>query len=168
MALLYIFAGLPGVGKTTLAQRLATAVEAAYVRVDTIEQALRDLCGIAVEGEGYRLGYRVASDNVHAGLSVVADSCNPWELTRREWEDVATMANVDFVNVEVTCSDPVEHRRRVETRRASIPNLQLPTWAQVQARDYHDWTVPRITLDTAACTPDESFAQLQSKLQARQ
>ena len=109
----------------------------------------------------------LAADNLRTGTSVVADSCNPWELTRREWEEVAALEQAEFVNIEVVCGDATEHRRRVETRTVSIPGLQLPTWAQVQAREYHDWTVPRIKLDTAGCTPDESFTQLQSQLQAR-
>ena len=96
---LYVFAGLPGSGKTTLAQLLARHLGAAYLRIDTIEQALRDLCSIAVQGEGYRLAYRVAADSLHVGVGVVADSCNPIELTRREWRDVATEAGARHVDV---------------------------------------------------------------------
>ncbi len=158
--MLYIFAGLPGAGKSALSQRLASHVHAVHLRIDTIEQGLRDLCGVSVEGEGYRLAYRIAADNLKLGLSVIADSCNPWELTRREWEGVATNLAVDFVNIEVVCSDKTEHRLRVETRPNSIPNLQPPTWRQVQARDYQAWTVPNIVVDTAGHSIDESFAQL--------
>jgi len=38
---LYIFAGLPASGKTTLAQLLAVELKAVHLRIDTIEQALR-------------------------------------------------------------------------------------------------------------------------------
>ena len=89
--MLFIFSGLPGSGKSTLAVALARQAGAVYVRVDTIEQALRDLCGVEVGGEGYQLAHRIALDNLRVGLSVVADSCNPIELTRREWERVALM-----------------------------------------------------------------------------
>ena len=51
-ATLYVFSGLPGTGKTALSQQLASRVKAVYLRIDTVEQALRDLCGIVVEGEG--------------------------------------------------------------------------------------------------------------------
>ena len=118
---LYIFAGLPGSGKTTLAQRLAQRLRCAYLRIDTVEQALRDLCSCDVQGEGYRLAYRVAADNLRLGVSVVADSCNPIELTRREWEHVAREAGARHVNIELICSDAVEHRRRVESRDATVP-----------------------------------------------
>jgi predicted kinase len=82
--MLYIFSGLPGTGKTTLSQKLAQHTSAVHIRIDTIEQGLRDLCSVNVVGEGYRLAYRIASDNLNLGISVVADSCNPINLTRKE------------------------------------------------------------------------------------
>lgn len=161
---LFIFSGLPGTGKTTLAQQLAADLRAVHLRIDTIEQAIRDLCDFPVEGEGYRLAYRVAADNLRLGLNVVADSCNPIELTRREWEGVAQAEEARFVNVEVVCSDRPEHRRRVENRANSIPNLKLPTWDEVIAREYHSWAVPRIEIDTAGTSSATSYKRLRSLL----
>jgi predicted kinase len=161
---LYILAGLPGSGKTTLAQLLARHLGAAYLRIDTIEQALRDLCAVKVEGEGYRLAYRVAADNLRLGLPVVADSCNPIELTRREWEGVARDAGARFVNVEVVCSDAREHRQRVETRASKVRGLKLPTWRDVTEREYHPWTVERVVVDTAGRSERECFDDLLASL----
>jgi predicted kinase len=157
--ILYIFSGLPGSGKSTLSQIVAHRVNAVYLRIDTLEQALRELCSVDVQGEGYRLSYRIATDNLRVGMSVVADSCNPIELTRREWEQVAWEAQADYVNIEVICSDAQEHRLRVETRLATVAGLRLPTWRDVENREYHDWTVDRIIIDTAkrsvmACVED--------------
>ena len=157
--ILYIFSGLPGSGKTTLSQIVAPCVNAVYLRIDTIEQALRELCSVDVQGEGYHLSYRIATDNLRVGMSVVADSCNPIELTRREWEQVAREVPADYLNIEVICSDVREHRRRVETRLATVAGLRLPTWSDVENREYHDWTVDRIIIDTAkrsamACVED--------------
>jgi len=147
-----------------LSQAVARQFEAVYLRIDTIEQGLRDLCSVDVQGEGYRLAYRIASDNLRLGRSVVADSCNPIELTRREWEQVAHASNADYVNVEVVCSDTHEHRRRVETRAAEVPGLRLPTWLEVEKREYHDWTADRITIDTAGRSAAECATDLLSKL----
>ena len=138
--------------------------KAAHLRIDTVEQALRELCGIAVEGEGYRLAYRLAADNLRLGLSVVADSCNPVELTRSEWEAVARNAQARCVNIEIICSDKHEHRRRVEARKATVAGLILPTWNEVERREYHDWTRERIVVDTARKTEDGCFDELLSKL----
>ncbi|MDH3642917.1 MAG: AAA family ATPase [Gammaproteobacteria bacterium] len=164
MATLYIFSGLPGSGKTTLAQKLATQTKAVYLRIDTIEQALRDLCGVSVEGEGYRLSYRVAADNLRLGMSVVADSCNPMELTRNEWEAVATDADAEYLNIEVVCSDASEHRQRVESRVSTIEGLRLPTWREVEDREYHPWATTRITIDTAGRTESQCFDELATLL----
>lgn len=161
---LYIFSGLPGSGKTTLSQLLAKKVGAAHVRVDTIEQALRDLCSIHVQGKGYRLAYRVASDILHAGVSVVADSCNPIELTRLEWEQVALVAGARYVNIEVICSNTTEHRNRVETRPSTIPGFKMPTWSDVESREYHEWTVERIVIGTADKTESQCLNALLSKI----
>lgn len=152
MSTLVIFAGLPGAGKTTLSRQLARHMHAVHLRIDTIEQGLRDLCGIEVEGEGYRMAYRIAQDNLRLGINVVADSCNTVSLSRREWEQVATEIGSNFVNVEVVCSDAAEHRRRIESRVSDVPGLKLPTWQDVENREYHDWLEDRIIIDTAGCS----------------
>ncbi len=109
------------------------------------------------------MAYRVAADNLRSGVSVVADSCNPIELTRREWERVALETRSRYVNIEVACSDATEHRRRVETRTVDVAGLTLPTWTDVEHREYDAWTVERIVIDSAkpltACL-DELLAEL--------
>ena len=137
--ILFIFSGLPGAGKTTLAQGLARETGAVYLRIDTIEQALRDLCQFKVEGEGYRLSYRVAKDNLLQGNSVIADCCNPIALTREEWQQVVLSVGARYINIEVYCSDESEHRFRVEHRMNTVANLVLPTWEAVQQRHYEPW-----------------------------
>lgn len=161
--ILYIFSGLPGTGKSTLAKRLARHTGAAYLRIDTIEQGLRDLCGTPVVDEGYRLAYRIARENLLVGVSVVADSCNPIGLTRRAWMAVAKETGSRFLNIEVVCSDSEDHRRRVETRPADVDGLKLPTWEDVLARNLEPWTEARITLDTANTPEDRSFRDLLSR-----
>ena len=164
---LYIFAGLPGTGKSTLAKAVSAQLNACYLRIDTIEQALRDLCACEVEGEGYRLAYRIAADNLREGQSVVADSCNPIELTRREWEDIAKRENADYVNIEVCCTDQILHKERVEKRATEIPGLILPMWQEVMDREYHDWTRERIVIDTAGKPVERSVQALLSLLRTK-
>jgi len=62
-----------------------------------------------VGGLGYMVGYRLAAENLGFGLSVVADSVNPWPLTRAAWRQAAE--GHPYLEVEVVCSDAAEHRR---------------------------------------------------------
>jgi predicted kinase len=160
----YIFSGLPGVGKTTLAKALSSRLKAVYLRVDTVEQGLIDLCNYQVEGEGYRLSYRVASDNLEIGNIVVSDSCNPISLTRREWQEVASTKGIPYTNIEVVCSDIEEHRNRIESRVTDIDGLILPNWQQVVEREYEQWESERVEVDTTSRKPEESVIELLGKL----
>ena len=150
-----------------VAQRLAEHLKAAYVRIDTVEQGLRDLCNASVEDEGYRLSYRILEDNLKLGISAIADSCNPVQITRIAWQGVATGSGAHYVNIEVSCSDPQEHRRRVENRQVSIANLRPPTWEQVQNRHYEPWADDVICIDTAGKSIDETFVELLEQLEER-
>ena len=163
--MLYIFGGLPGTGKSALARSLANEKAAVYLRIDTIEQALRE-SGSPVRGpEGYTIAYRLAEDNLHLGLSVVADSVNPLHVTRRAWREAAARAGAPFVEIEVICSDKTEHRARVESRSPDIPGCRLPTWEEVVQREYEPWDRERLVIDTAGRTIEESFAALRRELQ---
>lgn len=163
--MLVVMSGLPGVGKTTIARELARATRAVHVRVDSIEQALRD-AGLKVEGEGYSVAYAVAEDNLRLGRSVVADCVNPWPLTRTEWRSVADRAGVRAIDVEIVCSDVDEHKRRVEARTPDIRNHRLPTWSEVMTRDYREWNGERLVIDTARLNVEQSVRAILSVVSA--
>lgn len=153
--ILHVFAGLPGTGKSTLAQALATHLKATYLRIDTLEQALREVLKRPIQAEGYELAYALALDQLRLGLDVVADACNPIAATREAWARVAAQAGARLFCIEVICSDRAEHRRRVEQRTSTVPGLKLPSWQEVLDRDYEPWTSPRLVLDTAGkATPN--------------
>lgn len=160
--MLIVFGGLPGTGKTEIARELASRLGAVYLRIDSIEQAIRDFGGLArpLDDAGYRVAYALAADNLRIGRTVVADSVNPLSVTRDAWIDVARRACAPAVEVEVRCSDEAEHRRRVETRVTDIPGLALPDWEHVLSREYHPWTRDHIVIDTAGRSVDECVTRL--------
>jgi len=163
---LIIFAGLPGTGKTALANELTRRIDATYLRIDSIEQAMTNssLKINPTEDAGYLVGYAVAQDNLRMGRTVVADSVNPLELTRTAWLNAAKRAGCPGIEVEVVCSDSLEHRKRIETRTADISGMTLPTWQNVLDREYHPWNRDHIVIDTAGKSIKQSVDELLTRL----
>lgn len=159
--MLIVLAGLPGVGKTSIARELARLLRAVHIRIDSIEQAIRESSRAvaSVDDAGYRVGYAVAEDNLRLGHTVIADSVNPLPMTRHAWLSVATRAAVAAVEIEVVCSNEREHRRRVEQRLGSGP-----TWEEVVSRDYRAWDRECIVIDTADRTVEETVRMVRSAL----
>ena len=82
-------------GKSTIAHALLERWPAVYLRIDSIEQALRDV-GVLVAGQvgaaGYMAAYALARDQLLRGMSVLADCVNPLPVTREAWRAVARSA----------------------------------------------------------------------------
>lgn len=155
--MLIIFGGLPGTGKSTLARQLAERLGAVYLRIDTIERAIAaGNEAVPIGDEGYRVAYALAEDNLRLGHTVIGDSVNPLQITRNAWRSAAERAAVRAVEIEVFCSDQLEHRRRIETRVVDVP----VTWDEVVARRYEAWTGNHIAIDTAGQDIEQSFATL--------
>jgi predicted kinase len=166
--MLIVLGGLPATGKTTIARELAAAIGAVHVRVDSIEQAILEsrLAVNSIDDAGYRVGYAVAEDNLRLGRIVIADSVNPLPLTRDAWLRVANRAQVPAVEVEIECSDQVEHRRRVEDRFGDLPGLPALTWQDVLDREYHAWGREHLVIDTGARSVEQCVTLLRSALPA--
>lgn len=160
--MLIVFTGLPGTGKTTIAKDLAATTGALYLRVDTIEQAIRN-SGVLAQDVG-RSGYMVANElalsNLRIGLTVIVDCVNPVIESRMKWSDIASSAGVQLANIQVICSDLTEHQRRVETRAVDILGLVPPTWESVLNHEYEPWDEAPFCIDTALITSVQAVAMI--------
>jgi predicted kinase len=169
-AMLIALAGRPGTGKTTIARLLASRLGAAWLRIDTIEQALL-ASGVSPEvggiGDvGYRIAHGIAADTLRVGRSVVVDAVNPVEAARIAWLELAARAGVPGHLVEIVCSDASEHRRRVERREPDIAGHRLPTWEAVTRMRYDPIVVPALIVDSARADPDRAVASIVAHLAA--
>ena len=80
--MLIVFAGLPGTGKSSVSRELARRLDAVWLKIDSIEQAIRTSGVVpgSIYDAGYRAAYAVAGDNLRLGRDVIADSVNDWML----------------------------------------------------------------------------------------
>jgi predicted kinase len=168
--MLVVVGGLPATGKTTVSRAAAKRADATYLRIDTIEDAIRRFAVREDSGEelrhavswglGYDVAYAVAGDLLRQGLHVFAECVNPMKITREAWRGVADSTDARLVEVELVCSDAAEHERRATERTVDIPGLFLPTWADIQEREYEPWDRPHVVLDTAATSTEDTIASL--------
>ena len=160
-AVLIILAGLPGTGKTTIARELARRLVAVHIHIDAIELAIRQSSAhaeVPMDEAGYLVGYAIAEGNLRLGHTVIADCVNPWPLTRDAWKSVAERAGVQAIEIEIICSDPVEHERRITSREPGPSGARPLTWQQVLARDYRHWHRNHLVIDTASKSVEEAVA----------
>ena len=106
------------------------------------------------------MAYALAEEQLLLGFGVVAECVNPMMLTRNTWRSTAERAHAAIVEVELVCSDFVEHRRRVQTRSTDVEGVVKPGWEEVARREYHSWDRPHVVIDTAETSAAEAAKQI--------
>ncbi|HEX7885884.1 MAG TPA: AAA family ATPase [Phenylobacterium sp.] len=160
---LVVLGGLPGAGKSSVAEGVARQLPAAIISVDPIEAAMwrsgleRSATGIAA----YDVAVALAGEQLKAGLSAVADAVNPVESARAMWRELSAAHDASLAFIEVVCSDRGLHQRRIEARVRAIPGMSEITWEQVDARtrEFEPWAEPHLVLDSATDSPERLHAQ---------
>jgi predicted kinase len=163
---LVVVGGLPAAGKSTVAESLARRLRTPYLRVDRIEQAIVSWSALThpVGVAGYAVAHALAAEQLTLGLDVIVECVNPVGLTRDAWASTAAAESAAIVEVEVVCPDPVEHRRRVETRVSDVDGLGKPTWEEVLGREYEPWTRPHLVIDSVRTAPEKAAAEIASAM----
>lgn len=155
---LIVMAGLPGSGKSSVAEALGQLLDRAVLSVDPIEAAMwrsgipQSMTGIAA----YHVAEAIAEENLRLGLSVIIDAVNPVDAARDGWVGLAARREVGMMFVECECPDLGLHRDRITRRRRGIDGMAEITWDEVEARrrEYQPWSHDRIVLDTTEASPD--------------
>ncbi|MDP9864106.1 MULTISPECIES: AAA family ATPase [Streptosporangium] len=159
--MLIVMSGLPGVGKSSIAQELGRLLPAPVLSVDPVEAAMWR----AGVGRGQPTGLAayvvveaLASDVLALGQTVIVDAVNDAEEAREQWRALARRRGVALRYIEVVCPDRALHRRRLEARQRDIDGFAEPTWASVDARraNFDAWREERLILDSTAPLADNA------------
>ncbi|MDQ1478163.1 MAG: hypothetical protein QOE62_3392 [Actinomycetota bacterium] len=152
-AVLIVMSGLPGVGKSALADELGRRLPACVVSVDPIEDAMLR-AGLRQSFEtgvaAYEVGATVAVHQLALGLHVVADAANYLEVGRDTWRRAASSVKTAIRVVHVVCSDETLHRRRLGERKRGLARYPEPTWDEVELRrsETERWVEDHLVVDS--------------------
>lgn len=149
-----VFTGLPGTGKSTMAERIAVDLGAPAFAGDWLLGALKPhgvLTGLerpTFLAMYYDLLATLMTRQLMLGQSAVMDCLINDELADR-WHQLAQRYDARLHIIECSCTDEVEHRRRVEARRRDIPGWHEISWAHVERMrlEYPPLAFPHLVLD---------------------
>ncbi|WP_307520035.1 AAA family ATPase [Streptomyces umbrinus] len=96
----------------------------------------------------------VADGVLGMGQGVIVDAVNAVEAARGQERSLADHHGVPVVSIEVVCSDPLVHRRRLENRSWGKGFAEL-TWEVVEPlrEEFALWPDHRLVLDTMTDLP---------------
>jgi predicted kinase len=152
---LIIFSGLPGTGKSTLAEAVGRDLgipvfakdwlEATLLRSELKSKNKEKSLGFA----GYELLTTLAERQLILGQSVILDSVAASSAIRSTWRKLSDQYGGDHYVIECICSDESLHRVRLKERRRNIPGWHELEWSEVERvkRYYVPWEGEHLVLD---------------------
>jgi predicted kinase len=161
-----LVAGIPGAGKSTLAESLARRLRTPIFSMDWMMGSLVLARAITDENaaEVVDLQLRAAvARHVQLGIDVVVDEAGHTREGRDKWRELTERLGGVFVGVECVCSDEKLHEERVEGRDRGIPGWHATVpWEHVQRMRslWEPWEDDHLVLDSAVETPGSSLERV--------
>jgi predicted kinase len=160
---LIVMTGLPGCGKSTIAEALGRELSIPVFAKDWLEASLRvaglhenPACRDRLGWAGYQLLYTLASRQLALGQSVILDSAASFESIRERWRNLANEYKATWHVIECTCSDETLHAQRLNHRQRNIPGWYEFGYEEVVRvrKHYQGPAEPRLTLDSVHSLDD--------------
>ncbi len=153
---LIVFSGLPGTGKSALAEAVGQRLGIPVFAKDWLEATLlrAELAPANPEkplgSAGYKLLTVLAERQLKLSQSVILDSVASTLTIRATWRALAAQFAAEWRVIECICSDETVHRARLGIRQRQIPGWHELDWAEVEhVKSYFAaWYEPRLVLDS--------------------
>lgn len=152
---LIIFSGLPGTGKSTLAEAIGRELCIPVFAKDWLEATLvRNGLNPILESTppksiGYELLTVLAERQLRLAQSVILDSVAGSQSIRSMWRQLSEKYNAGWRVIECICSEETVHRERLKNRKRNIPGWHELEWSEVErVKGYYiPWQEERLVLD---------------------
>jgi predicted kinase len=148
---LIVVSGLPGTGKSTIADGIARARGAPVLSVDPIESAIVR-AGLAPSFEtglaAYLVAEACADAFLEAGLDAIVDAVSSMEEARDMWRALAARHDVPLRVIVCTLDEAQVGLERLTGRDRGLA-LPEPAREDVERRriEWHPWPEPDLVLD---------------------
>jgi len=148
---LIVLSGIPGTGKSALAESIGQALDTPVFSVDPIEAALLASGiehGFASGLAAYNVCLTLADRELLKRHGAIVDAVNGVEPAKEMWRRLATAHRVPLIVIECVCSDLGHHRSRLAHRSRGL-GLPEPTWRDVERRraEWVPWREPVLVVD---------------------
>ena len=163
-----VVTGLPGTGKSTLADALARRLKAPAFAGDWLFGALKP-SGVLANLERadslelyYRLLWTLVSRQLMLEQSALVD-CIVNEARAAQWREQAELLGGRCFVVQCVCGDDAVHRRRIEGRKRGIPGWHEVGWDHVlrMREEFPPLRSPDLAVDALNSLDDNVRAVLQ-------
>ncbi len=154
---LIVFTGLPGTGKSTIAEAVARELRIPVFAKDWLEATLRRSELRASDDKknlgyvGYELLTMLAERQLMLQQSVILDGVASMENIRAQWRALAEKYHAQWCVIECVWSDENAHRVHLANRQRNIPGWHELEWGEVERVKayYMQWNEERLILDAA-------------------
>lgn len=140
MSTLVIFSGLPGTGKSTLANQLARELRWPLLCIDDVIGEVPENAGIPFWDSKVEILLRLVEVQLELGLSVIVDSVF-MNMDRNHAQEMARKYNARFLPIYVYVSNDKIWEQRVTARYDEMNNKEVATWERIghQRERFRDW-----------------------------
>jgi predicted kinase len=150
---LIVLTGLPGAGKSAIAEPLGVELATPVFSKDWIEAPILKTELVppeALGAIGYDLLTALARRQLMLGQSAILDSVASTASIRSAWRSLAREFDAEWLVIECICSDARLHRERVSGRSREIPDWPELGWADVErvSSYFEPWAEDRLILDS--------------------